>query len=153
MLADKKGFLLAEQTLKIIIALICIGFLAYFLGSLYFSSQKSQEIEQAEASLDLLIVALNSKTTTTELYNPEGWELSAWPYGEDIPLMCLNMGWENCICICEGDSVEECDKVGKGICVESNKVVIEGGQSFIEIDGILNLGLIYQENQIVIVER
>ncbi|KKK68866.1 hypothetical protein LCGC14_2939740, partial [marine sediment metagenome] len=34
----KKGFLLAEETLKMILAVIAIGFLAFFLTSLYFNS-------------------------------------------------------------------------------------------------------------------
>ena len=39
---NRKGFLLAEETLKIILALIAITFLVYFLVSLYmFGVEKS----------------------------------------------------------------------------------------------------------------
>ena len=57
---NKKGFLLAEETLKIILALICIVFLVYFLVYLYFSNVDSKKLEQAKSSLDYLFKEINS---------------------------------------------------------------------------------------------
>lgn len=45
---NKKGFLLANETLKIIIAVICIGFLIYFLAMLYLSKSGTQDKMDAE---------------------------------------------------------------------------------------------------------
>ena len=52
---DKKGFFLAEETLKIVIAVIVIIFLIYFLASLYFSGKDSEELKFAEDSLNYFI--------------------------------------------------------------------------------------------------
>ena len=48
---DKKGFLLGEETLKIIVAVVCLGFLVYFLSALYFSNANSKEKIQAEETI------------------------------------------------------------------------------------------------------
>ena len=114
--------LLTEQTLKIVIAVICIGFLVGFLVSLYFNSTKSQNLEFAESSLNFLVKEIKAGQTSVEIYNPKGWTISSWPFEKKIPNLCSNRGWENCICICEtpllGDFVETCDK--KGICLEND---------------------------------
>jgi len=129
---DKKGFLLAEETLKIVIALISIGFLAYFLSALYFSSQNSKGLEFAEASLEHLVNEINSGSDNVEIYNPEDWVLVSFPIGDVRPKSCFNLGWEKCLCICDeafntlSDSglAEDCDDVG--ICLESDSVVVNG---------------------------
>ncbi len=156
---NKKAFLLAEETLKIVIALISISFLVYFLSSLYFANQDSKELELAEASLQHLIGEINSGIGEVEIYNPEGWVLSSWPHKvlkgtigfreevNDIPNSCSNLGWKNCICICGATQFlnlegEDCDKTG--ICLESGYSV-DG--NVIELEDLpLNL-LIDKENE------
>ena len=139
----KRGFLLAEETLKIILALISISFLIYFLTALYFSSQDSKELEQAEASLEFLIKEINAGREEVEIYNPEGWWIASWPFyqetnlftsifleeGEIIPKSCSNLGWKNCICIypkgfslSKAGNAENSDE--KGICKEISKRTI-----------------------------
>ena len=66
---NKKGFLLAEETLKIIIALISLGFLVYFLGALYFANQDSKELEQAKASLEFLVKEINDGRKEVTIFN------------------------------------------------------------------------------------
>jgi hypothetical protein len=114
---NKKGFLLAEETLKIVIALISIGFLVYFLVALYISNQNAKDLEFAKASLEHLITEANSGSLVVDIYNPEKWTISSWS-AEDIPLSCSNIGWENCLCICKGENAETCDE--KGTCLESD---------------------------------
>ena len=48
---NKRGFLLAEETLKIIIAVICIVFLVYILVAVYNSHSADKKIEQAKEVL------------------------------------------------------------------------------------------------------
>ncbi len=123
---NKKGFLLAEETLKIVIAVICIGFLVYFLISLYFTSRTSKELEFAEASLNNLLDEVKSGVTEVEIYNPKDWIIVVWPHEVDIgmPKTCLNIGWENCICICKEpvpfleNLLDNCDK--NGVCLGNN---------------------------------
>src|SRR3989338_4460161 len=121
---EKRGFLLAEETLKIIIAVISIGFLIYFLAALYFASRDAEKLEQAGASLEFLI--------------------------NDIPNSCLNIGWEKCICICENTLLDlqgsYCDN--KGICMQSDfEVQGEGNQ--IELNNLpLTLNINHKNKKI-----
>ncbi len=118
---NKKGFLLAEETLKIIIAVICIGFLVYFLMSLYFTNKSSKDLEFAEASLNKLIDEIKSGITEVEIYNPKDWVISVW--FDELPKTCSNIAWDKCICICKGpvfweNLLDNCDK--EGFCLENN---------------------------------
>jgi hypothetical protein len=100
---DKKGFLLAEETLKIILAVIAIGFLAFLLFSLYNANKTAKDLELAKESLDFLIQEINAQRAEAEIYNPKGWIILSWPYGVsgEIPLSCSNLAWSNCICIAD----------------------------------------------------
>ena len=125
---SKKGFLLAEETLKIVIALISISFLIYFLTSLYMVSKNSKDLELAKYSLEHLISEIKSGATVVEIYNPPSkffnkWFIVSWD-SKDMPNSCSNMGWENCLCICKGDKTKDCDN--KGICLESGLKIVDG---------------------------
>jgi hypothetical protein len=121
----KRGFLLAEETLKIILAVIAIGFLVYLLFSLYNANKASEELELAKASLNHLAEEINSEKAQVEIYNPEGWFIISWPSAGEIPLSCSNLGWQNCICICDEGHItkyfkseaESCDATGA--CLEN----------------------------------
>ena len=101
----KRGFLLAEETLKIVIAVICIGFLVYFLTSLYLKNKDSEKLEQAKASLEYLVSEINLKQPEVEIYNPNGWVISSWSSVGEMPSQCINFGWSNCLCICDNVGV------------------------------------------------
>ena len=152
---NRKGFLLAEETLKIVIAVICIGFLIYLLVSLYLRGQDSKNLELAEASLEHLVNEVTAGVTEVEIYNPKGWIIVNWPHNvlkgtigfrkevEDSPNFCKNLGWENCLCICEGTLIlnlegSDCDNLGR--CIESNLVVDEE-ENQIKIDPPLKLNI------------
>ena len=127
---NKKGFLLAEETLKIIIALIAIGLLAYLLASLYFSSKTSSELEQAKASLPFILNATIDGKASIDVYNPKSWWISYWPRtikGSDsqIPKSCTNLGLQSCICICKKDTSDQCDS--SGVCGDNSGFLIQGG--------------------------
>lgn len=135
---NKKGFLLGEETLKIILAVVAIGFLIYFLGSLYFNNNvKNLEKEEAKASLEFLMKEMRGKAEKIEVYNPENWHILSWNeeenakkigkfLGEDIRIKRENIGkpeeckeWSNCICICNKESCEErvCKKPERAIAI------------------------------------
>jgi hypothetical protein len=156
-----KGELLVEETLKIVIAVICIGFLVVFLLSLYFTNLKSQDLEFAEASLNYLIEGINSGQVELEIYNPNGWLISSWPHEvnvggvfgigstkeERIPKSCSNVGWEKCICICKKDNPDDCDK--NGFCLEGFMDIEENEKSTIKIENPpLVLIINYEDNKI-----
>ncbi|MBW6442619.1 type II secretion system GspH family protein [Patescibacteria group bacterium] len=133
-LRSKNGFLLAEETLKIIIAVICILFLAYLLFSLYSSRRSSIKIQQAEGSLLELLGAIQDGNDKVIINNPTDWFIHSWPksYSKKlfnwvtlkwesieqtnvIPLTCETMGWESCLCICKKETHDSCES--DGICL------------------------------------
>lgn len=66
---NKSGFLLAEETLRIVIALIVIILLVSFLTSLYFINSNRQETVQEEQTLidqDESLAIEDSETETVE---------------------------------------------------------------------------------------
>jgi hypothetical protein len=128
---NKKAFLLAEETLKIVLAVISIGFLVYFLSALYFTNQNSKDLELAEASLEELIEGTkNPEINEVLIYNPDssdnvpgGWILISFPFGDSgLPDSCSG----NCLCICneapntykDSGFVKDCNE--EGICMKSD---------------------------------
>jgi hypothetical protein len=145
--------------LKIVLAVIAIGFLVFFLVSLYYSYTSDKDLEQAEASLEYLIDEINSGAEQVEIYNPVGgivgainknWFILSWPYNGMIPNSCLSMGEESCICICEGGReskfVERCDE--EGTCLGSELTIQDGNKIKIE-DPPLILTIDHENNKII----
>jgi len=127
---NRRANLLTEETLKIVIALISIGFLVYFLTALYFRNSADKDLELAESSLEHLVEAINSDVKEVEIYNPKGWCIVTWPYEKnEKPKLCEDNKWDNCICICECKSLvtdfqdyadEYCGV--NGVCLKSNNL-------------------------------
>ncbi len=126
---DKKGFLLAEETLKIIIAVIAIAFLIYFLVSIYFAKvngdslvQATSLLKESDNNIGLIITNLNEgETKTKDIIEPQGWYLFGFTDSELKPNLCAG---ENCICVCddvlwegfnEDKQQKKCDE--KGVCL------------------------------------
>ena len=133
---DKKGFLLAEETLKIIIAVICISFLVYLLVSLYMSN-KNKDLDFAEQSLEHLVKGLSLGNSYVEIYNPHGWGIVSFSSSNllesQIPKTCIENRWTECICICKepgGASVKtwlsSCNNKNSVVCRE-NIFSVSGG--------------------------
>ena len=111
---SKRGFLLAEETLKMILAVLVIIVLLGLLTKIYYGYQNDKELKEAEATLERLSKVLpeltEGVTKEFEIFNPidEGvdwntdrWILFRWPEGDAIPNQCSIRGWEDCICICK----------------------------------------------------
>ena len=149
---NKKGFLLAEETLKIIIALISLGFLVYFLGALYFANQDSKELEQAKASLEFLVKEINDGRKEVTIFNPEAGGNTLWQVvffdaskRNFLPNSCTNLKADSCACICgpkvtdfafsEEALVGICDSYGA--CGKLNEIYTTEGLGWIEknVDG------------------
>ena len=141
---NKRAFLLAEETLKIVIALISISFLIYFLTALYFSSIEGQKFRQADATMERIKDVVNNDLSVVESVTeitPSGWKLISY-VGEKKPNSCAG---QNCLCICEDIWLEffdrqlnECSE--EGICEiipslqDFGEIKIEGSSISIEID-------------------
>ena len=125
---NKRGFLLAEESLKIVIALISIGFLIYLLAALYVNNANSQKLKQADEilsksdhSINSIIGLLNEgNSEVINLENPKGWLLFGFT-GDEKPNSCT----ASCACICDGALIgkqaSKCENDGVCINVENLK--------------------------------
>ena len=104
---NKRGFLLASETVKIVIAVICIIFLVFFLTQLYFSKVAEEKGRQAAStlinstgSIKTFVddVKTNKIPKTYFFQNPVAWYVFTFTGTEKKPNSCSNI---NCICICE----------------------------------------------------
>ena len=122
--------------MKIIVAVIAIGFLAYFLVSLYLSAKTSAASEQAKATLPSITDAISKGETSIDVYNPKGWIIGIWPHAVtsgfgpfkstqiENPKSCNNIGLQTCICICSSDSADSCNN--NGACASNMGFSIQG---------------------------
>ncbi len=124
---NKKGFLLGSETLKIIIAVVCIIFLIALLFSLYYSVTGQEKVKQAQESKDkisLEIARVNNGGEFLEqgihIPNPSDWFIMSFVGEDKKPNLCTG---QNCLCICEGVflgfdpfnfnlQIKKCDKEG-----------------------------------------
>lgn len=164
---NKKGFLLAEETLKIVIAVICIGVLVSFLTSIYFAKVNDQKKKEAESTLDKIneeIVNLGGlEQKSYGIQNPGGWYLFSFVGNDKKPNSCAD---KNCLCICdnvyevnvkfwvseEERQLERCNE--KGVCL-----IVSNIKGFEEIEikkpkeGLTNILIQRVNNQIEIKEQ
>jgi hypothetical protein len=116
---DKKGLLLAETTVKVIIALIGIVILMTLGWKLAGVIKDDQAMKTAEIHMEAIeeiiddLVEKGGGEREYILLNPRGWVLLPFPQvfvsdGSDLSLVnyniesryCESKGWENCICLC-----------------------------------------------------
>jgi hypothetical protein len=155
---NKRGFLLAEETLKIIVAVICIIFLVYILVSIYNSNTSAKKIEEAKDVLlrvETIVTALTEgEIESQDVSNPQGWHI--YTFTEEIkPNSCLN---ENCLCICDNSLIKQlksqakqCDD--KGTCIIIPSLATSGLDLKINnADDLLFIGIRKQNNQIFVGE-
>jgi len=112
---NKKGFLLAEFSLKTIIAVLSIALLIYLLVAIYSIFSGDKEQDEAEASLERVIqniAAIKNDPQNTELSiiitQPKSWVFVYYLNG--VPNDCVGT---KCLCICEKDSLDSCNQ---GVC-------------------------------------
>jgi hypothetical protein len=106
---NKRGFLLASQVVKIVIAVICIVFLVYLLASIYFNKINSQKKAEGTAFLERLgdqIRAVHGgipPTAEKDFPNPKGWYLISFTDAtrenkDTKPKQCASV---KCLCVCD----------------------------------------------------
>lgn len=125
---NRKGMLLASETLKMILSVISIVFLAFLLSSLYFNSVNSKNLVEAESTIERIrdvsarILVEDFLSEQISGVGPSGWTFFSYVASEVKPNSCVG---ENCLCICDsvwqyggifGDrQLSECDE--DGICL------------------------------------
>jgi hypothetical protein len=154
MIKNKQGFLLGEETIKIIIAVICIGFLVYLLAAVYFSFNNQESAKQAQASLKDVIVNEITRINNGGAYNTQGilipnppsWYIFSFTGNDKKPNSCTG---SNCICICENilinifdRQISQCDSTGSCSIVPNlnsfNKIEIGNSGTYISIQKVNN---------------
>jgi hypothetical protein len=150
---NRRGNLLPEETLKIVIAVICIIFLVILVTSIYFALTGSEEAKYAEASKGLIskeITRINNGGETNPsgllVPNPAGWYVLSFLGNNKKPNLCTG---ESCICLCRNilinvfdRQIKECDS--RGVCSvvpnlkSFDKIKIENSGTFISIQKINN---------------
>ncbi len=102
----KKGFLLAEETLKMIVALICIIFLVYIIMAIYNASTIDKKMEAAKGDIGKIREISSSlnegESQSQDIPDPSGWHIYTF-VGQEKPNSCLNT---NCVCVCKKSLVE-----------------------------------------------
>jgi len=128
---SKKAILLPE-TLKIIIAVLCIFLLVYLSVSLYGIFTRSSKLEQAKATLEGIIGKANaledSESVEYLITAPKDWVLLAY-----TPTSSQGLCTKNCACICPKlglrdniNYVEVCKK--QGVCLNAenfNSILVQ----------------------------
>ncbi len=126
----KKGMLLASETLKMVLAIISLGFLIYLLTAIYFSNVNDKKLIEADSVLErisniiehsLLPEFTNEKVTEI---TPAGWYIFSFTEGVK-PNSCVDL---SCFCICDSvwgiplvgnTQAEECDKDGACVIIQN----------------------------------
>lgn len=148
------GELLPEETLRIIIAVICIAGLIILIAMIYFAVIGNQNIKYAQAIVNGEHGFANEIKTINFgggrdnpnflIPNPSGWYIFSF-VGQDIkPNSCAGA---NCLCVCEKLSIpwinadsrqaQRCDD--KGACTpvanlkKFNAIEIKGGGVYVSI--------------------
>ncbi|MBI4116387.1 hypothetical protein HY449_01445 [Candidatus Pacearchaeota archaeon] len=158
MIHQKNGFLLAEETLKMVLAVIAITFLIYFLVSFYFGRANAIEFEKAKRtlvdsgeSIKKTIENLKEKETREiVLDSPDKWLLLSFT-SELKPKSCT----KNCVCICDEAIIrkqaEVCDKPNEGICTVVEN--LKQGDASIQIKTSLTKISISRINNEIIMQK
>ncbi len=130
---NRRGFLLGETAVKVVVAIIAIILLIALLVSLYATFSNKDELLKAEATLNSVVERVgrvasdpNTKSLNFFLPNPKDWLLLYYENGE--PSACEG---EKCLCVCDtpgvfgGTQANNCNKVG--ICQKvSRDIIFEG---------------------------
>jgi len=122
--------LLTPETLKIIVAVLCIIILLYLAYQLV---PKKTALAQARENLNKInfeiqkVISGEKNQSDFFIESPSDWWVIAWPYkGEtEKPAQCKN---PDCICLCpiptipsKGYSLQECDNIG--VCKDLDRPV------------------------------
>ncbi|HTY44077.1 MAG TPA: hypothetical protein VMC80_02445 [Patescibacteria group bacterium] len=125
-MSNKKGSTwLTEETLRLIITVLCLLVLFGVLYALYNVNKDNDDLKLANASLQYISEKINMGSQEAEIYNPSGWFLSSWPRKfltqNPLPKICSDKGWTNCLCICKIDSGECGDQGIPGTCIQNDQ--------------------------------
>jgi hypothetical protein len=113
--------LLGEDVVKMIISIIGIAILVFLVYLIYQSATQNRRLEQAEMTLEGLTSTINSmeeiEVKNYAIESPKDWNIVYFQLDESSPNKCFG---KDCLCICEGNSIEECNK---GACSSFGNII------------------------------
>lgn len=140
---DKKGFLLGEFTLKVLVAILCIVVLLFLLYKVYANFMGKSKLDQAKSTVDKIIEEINAVSIGVEgerdyqILNPKDWVLLYYSTGEEKPKGKSGCNGDKCLCICEKEGyidsqITKCENYG--ICKNLDVEILAFPNNFV-IDG------------------
>ncbi|MBT4258011.1 hypothetical protein HOD88_02420 [archaeon] len=126
----KRGEILVNETLKIILSVIAIGFLVFFLTSLYFAKIYDESFIAAQNTAEQIDLVVKAGGGEVDALTPKGWSIFSF-VRRDRPNSCSG---KSCLCLCDDvpkvqfwkNQLDECNK--KGVCL-----IVDGLIEFDEI--------------------
>ena len=122
----KKGMLLTEEVLKMIIAVIGLVLLSYFLISFFYSDAKAKKQKEALSSLDeisQIIANIGVSGGNVTVLQTQSWTLFGFINENKKPNSCSGQA---CLCICPDvladffdRQIKKCDKTGACLVVSN----------------------------------
>ena len=122
---QKRGMLLTEEVLKMVVAIIGLALLAYFLISFFSSDTKAKKQKEAAETIDKISQVLSHTVDSSEIdtIQPQRWTLFSFTNSEKKPNQCSG---QNCVCICNkviGDlfdrQIKKCSKEGSCLVISN----------------------------------
>lgn len=111
----KNAEITIEEVVKIVLAVIGIIILIIIAAGLYGIFTKKADLEQAKESLDQLMAKVKvleeGDSGNYLITSPNDWYVISYKEGEPSPRDCA---MENCLCICKGFNINDCDV--RGVC-------------------------------------
>jgi len=155
----KKGILIGEHVINIIIAVLAVVVLAYLGIQLYNSYLGGKtELKQAQATLDMIVGVVEEikpgEEITKIITSPRDWYLLDFKKRENSPDTCFG---EACLCLCETLDINDCKK--NGACKGIEEDVVVGSENlaytdsnlfYIKFDKPQNLLLFNKEKEVFI---
>ena len=134
----KKGFLMGEYTVNVLIAILALLALSVISYQTYSTVRGKTDLEKAEGHLENIMRKLeNLREGGAEkyfLYSPKDWNLILWPLPKSgdfsVPKRCSDSGLDRCLCICPDDFflIKSCDDFGACMEVPYKEVeMVKGG--------------------------
>ena len=97
MIRNNHGEILVNETLKIILSVIAIGFLVFFLTSLYSAKVHNKDFIAATNTIERIDLVANAGGGEIDALTPAGWSLFSF-VRRDRPNSCAE---KSCLCLCD----------------------------------------------------
>jgi hypothetical protein len=147
---NKKGFLLGEFSLKLIISIIGVLILIYLLFALYQTFSNEDKLDAAKGTLErlggLMNLLADGRSIDEILYNPKDWVLVSYPIG--MPASCSGKA---CYCICKDNGwfskqITKCNSKGTGVCRPGSVALKDASGNDMEEIGITGVSISISKN-------